>query len=239
MAGAPTPLLHGSGASSAQASSGIGFQVIGAIGGFEAVAFSAAVFDPAEHLHAVPPAVPGIAQQARHAWLCAFVATLQRHGHEDPLQAAAALERHVYAQARKGHAARLALVPSVIERQGAEAVQYNDGCRRVHGALRVNGARLLAKYDDPTVLLHLPDALLEEGTEAEAFRAKKAAEAAHAKHVLEDVGPPKEVEVSVYPCRRCGSGDTELDVKQTRSADEGSTLFWACNACGATGQDST
>ena len=33
-------------------------------------------------------------------------------------------------------------------------------------------------------------------------------------------------------CRSCKSGDVSIEARQTRSADEGMTLFMQCNACG-------
>lgn len=36
---------------------------------------------------------------------------------------------------------------------------------------------------------------------------------------------------SIVKCRKCGSVDVRWDEKQTRSADEGCTLFCTCNQC--------
>ena len=36
---------------------------------------------------------------------------------------------------------------------------------------------------------------------------------------------------SIIKCRKCGSDDVRWDEKQTRSADEGATVFCTCNKC--------
>ena len=36
---------------------------------------------------------------------------------------------------------------------------------------------------------------------------------------------------SIVRCRRCGSGEVTWEEKQTRSADEGATVFCACTVC--------
>ena len=37
---------------------------------------------------------------------------------------------------------------------------------------------------------------------------------------------------TIVKCAKCGSSDVVWDEKQTRSADEGATLFCSCKACG-------
>jgi DNA-directed RNA polymerase subunit M/transcription elongation factor TFIIS len=36
---------------------------------------------------------------------------------------------------------------------------------------------------------------------------------------------------AIVRCRRCGSEEVTWDEKQTRSADEGATVFCACQTC--------
>lgn len=44
--------------------------------------------------------------------------------------------------------------------------------------------------------------------------------------------PPKDVGSSGVRCRKCGSRDLDVVMRQTRAADEGMTAFVTCRACG-------
>ena len=110
---------------------------------------------------------------------------------------------------------------------------YWATCKRVQAALAENGTHLLKTHIDAAKLVDLDAASLAAGTTgADGKRAMEIA-AAHAKHVLEDGGIKRSVDVGVERCRVCKSYDVDVDFKQTRSADEPMTAFISCNACGA------
>lgn len=170
---------------------------------------------------------------ARHAWVAVLAADAVAAG--GSVSQARTLERAVLEYARTPLAVGDTDVVGATERAAATTARYTVDCRRMHEALRLNGARLLAAYgDDVTLLPQLDDAALEVGTAAEAFRRRKEAEQAYAKSIMEEKSAP--VTEGIMRCTRCRSYDLTLDVKQTRSADEPSDVFWLCNACHAGGR---
>lgn len=104
--------------------------------------------------------------------------------------------------------------------------EYTDAIRRAAFNLRQN----------PAVGAGCPresDAALAAGTVIERLAREDAARAERFAQMLaekyEALG-----DASVTPimrCRRCGSDDLTWDEKQTRSADEGATVFVACVRC--------
>ena len=88
---------------------------------------------------------------------------------------------------------------------------------------------LLSTYTAKT-LVYLDNATLARGTEVEAWHHTHNATMAyqhtllHEEHKVKHGGP--------IACNRCSSCDVEVQQKQTRSADEGMTVFCACRNCG-------
>lgn len=52
------------------------------------------------------------------------------------------------------------------------------------------------------------------------------------KDALQDV-LRRRVDIGLVVCRNCKSRDVSIEARQTRSADEGMTMFMECNACRA------
>lgn len=235
---APVPLLAAATASTNIHTNTIGAQIIGTIGGVAAYKGSGvAVFEPSAHLHTVPQSTPGIPLSARSAWIAAFsthlcAACADAH---TAIPTARQLEQRIYKHARDGAAIRIVLVPTAAERRRAEAVVYNDTCRRMEAALAVNGHHLMATYADVTVLPFLDDAHLEEGTDAAKYRANKELEAVVARRVLDDTDKKKAVIEGLIRCTHCKSYDVDTNMNQGRSRDEGMDIQWKCNVCGKGG----
>lgn len=94
--------------------------------------------------------------------------------------------------------------------------------------LHINGAFLSKKYT-PAQLVRLNDAMLAEASEIENEKAMMlecyaAYETLLHADFLHGLGT-----VDCITCRFCGEGNVEYTTKQTRSADEGSTVFLMCS----------
>ena len=94
--------------------------------------------------------------------------------------------------------------------------------------LQVNGALLSSKYT-PEQLVDLNDERLAEGSEVE--KEKSMLQECYAAYetllradFLDGLGS-----IDCITCRFCGKGNVEYTTKQTRSADEGSTVFLTCS----------
>lgn len=176
--------------------------------------------DPPACASSVPVAV-------RRGWVGVLAAAM------GSVPAARALERAAFERARGGP--DVAFMPSVPERQAAEAVAYSADCRRAHAALTDNGPALLARCGgDPALLLELDAAHLTEGTAVAAWVAKQEADRVYARAVLEEEEVVKE---GVVRCRACRSFEgVSVNMVQRRSADEPMTVEWRCGRCGASGR---
>jgi DNA-directed RNA polymerase subunit M/transcription elongation factor TFIIS len=224
-----------------------GARVISSLGGIGMLNCTGA---SAQHkLHALPDTSPAVMPRARHVWIRVFAhliaaakakakeATKEKEDACDcearSIQQARALEARACFVARECSSARGALMLTPDDRTRAEVTTYWSICKRVQSALAENGAFLLATYGDVTLLVDLDSDRLSEGTAIALCKQALDAAAARAKHVLEDGGIKKLVDVGVERCGACRSFDVDVDFKQKRSADEPMTAFIACNACGA------
>jgi DNA-directed RNA polymerase subunit M/transcription elongation factor TFIIS len=213
-----------------------GARVISSLGGIGMLNCTGA---SAQHkLHALPDTPPAVMPRARYVWIRVFAhliaAALDKATEEaQSIQQARALEARAFFVARECSSARGALMLTPDDRTRAEVTTYWSICKRVQFALAENGAFLLKKYSDVTLLVDLDSDRLSEGTAIALCKQALDAAAARAKHVLEDGGIKKLVDVGVERCGACRSFDVDVDFKQKRSADEPMTAFIACNACGA------
>lgn len=82
--------------------------------------------------------------------------------------------------------------------------------------------------------LALPDASLYEQCSAREQVASTEARRAECVRVLADLSaeaPTTDLPEKGIKCARCGSTDVSFEFSQTRSADEGTTVFCYCTAC--------
>ena len=100
--------------------------------------------------------------------------------------------------------------------------------------LESNARHLLETYA-ATDLAHLDADSLGHGTESVRLRRMHADSERRMTEVLErgerGIDNLRSAEGLLH-CSRCGSDDVHVELKQTRSADEGMTVFAKCNKCG-------
>ena len=79
----------------------------------------------------------------------------------------------------------------------------------------------------------LPDEALLEGTMAGSLRDERNAREKRFQNMLQEKYEALNDRTfeAIVRCRRCGSGDVNVDEKQTRSADESATVFCVCVQC--------
>jgi len=87
---------------------------------------------------------------------------------------------------------------------------------------------LLATYT-PVALVHLDNTTLAIGTAVERWHEEHNADMRR-QHVL--LHEEYKEDGGTLTCNRCHSRDVDVHQKQTRSADEGMTVFCVCNTCG-------
>lgn len=82
-------------------------------------------------------------------------------------------------------------------------------------------------------MLSLHDTVLARGTIVEKLRNEAKARETRFQEMLEDKYESMNDEKfqSIVKCRRCGSTEVRWEEKQTRSADEGATVFCTCINC--------
>ncbi len=100
--------------------------------------------------------------------------------------------------------------------------------------LKQNGSTLLAAYE-PAVLVHLDDSVLAEGTEAAKWRTEYERRLTRQQQLLTEEAKFEEAETSAHGgivCNRCHSRSIVVQQQQTRSADEGMTVYCTCKQCG-------
>lgn len=106
------------------------------------------------------------------------------------------------------------------------ADEYWDRVRRAAFNLREN----------PRVgveVVHAPDEALTDGTLAGRIAEEGKARRARFEQMLQekyDALNDRNFQ-AIVRCRRCGSSEVAWDEKQTRSADEGATVFCLCRTC--------
>ena len=106
------------------------------------------------------------------------------------------------------------------------AEQYADEILRAAYNLRENSS---AGRDVP----FLPDETLLRGTAAGSWRDEKNAREARFQNMLQEKYEALNDKTfeTIVRCRRCGSGEVNVDEKQPRSADEAATVFCVCVQC--------
>ncbi len=106
------------------------------------------------------------------------------------------------------------------------AVEYYDHVRRAAHNLREN----------PSVgeeVVGAPDDALVEGTLVGRIEREKALRDQRFEQMLQEKYEALDdaTFASIVRCRKCGSNDVSWEEKQTRSADEGATVFVTCTKC--------
>lgn len=118
------------------------------------------------------------------------------------------------------------VVPGKTKRYRATVVQMVRNLER-------NGDHLLATYT-ASDLAHLDVDSLGHGTESVRLRRMHADSEQRMAEVLQrgerGIDNLRSAEGLLH-CTRCGSDDVHVELKQTRSADEGMTVFAKCNQC--------
>lgn len=112
---------------------------------------------------------------------------------------------------------------------------YRAHCTRMTFNLYKNAKFLMAKYS-PSVLLILTDSLLAENTDMFFMQKAYHERSAYFNHLLDanSLNLLKD-EDNLKPfitCRKCRGDKVITESKQTRSADEGMTIFCMCQECG-------
>lgn len=100
--------------------------------------------------------------------------------------------------------------------------------------LSQNGPFLLASYE-PNMLVLLDDAVLAQGTPAAEWWAQYELRLKRQQQLLTEEAKFDEAETSAHGglvCNRCHSRTIGVQQQQTRSADEGMTVYCTCKQCG-------
>lgn len=113
---------------------------------------------------------------------------------------------------------------------GCQSVgDYNDMVRRVAVNVRLRDKGLAAEQ-----YVHLADPDVAVGTLIGHVEEERLARNERFEDILQSkldtLTKDKNYEV-IVKCKRCGSSDVHWDEKQTRSADEGATVFCTCLRC--------
>lgn len=119
----------------------------------------------------------------------------------------------------------------VYAQSGGRLHRYTEKCQQLAWALLQNGANLLLSYPDPSQLAALDDALLAEKTPQESARIEHEARVAACRHMLLNTqifGSGGDTSTAIAKCNKCKSSNIRFDTLQTRSADEGMTIFCQC-----------
>ena len=113
-------------------------------------------------------------------------------------------------------------------------IDYGAKVLQLAWNLHTNGEHLLKKHG-PSALVMLDDVTLAEGTEVEAWwkahedRLESQRQLLFNEAKFEEEEQPKHSELI---CNRCLSRSIAIQQQQTRSADEGMTVFCTCKKCG-------
>ncbi len=143
----------------------------------------------------------------------------------DPLHRQAAFA--LLLKSRADDAALCRLVEAHLHAQAEAADDYKDAVLRAAHNLRMNPALAHEVVDAPDEVLARGTAL-DEIAEQQRMREERFRQMLEEKYeALND-----ETFQAIVRCRRCNSMEISWEEKQTRSADEGATLFCVCTACG-------
>ena len=108
--------------------------------------------------------------------------------------------------------------------------EWRDKIQQLAYALQVNGKYLLSNFQWSD-LVHLKSGMLVANLADTASQSKQVKMLAYTQMLERQFGDQS---AKTILCRQCGKkGDVEWTTKQTRSADEGSTIFCVCNTCKA------
>ena len=106
------------------------------------------------------------------------------------------------------------------------AQEYGGHVRRAAFNLRQNGTVGVE-------VVHSSDSFLSQGTIVGRIEDERRARAERFEQMLQekyDALNDRQFQ-AIVRCRRCGSQEVSWEEKQTRSADEGATVFCVCTAC--------
>lgn len=157
----------------------------------------------------LPMCAPPVARWRERAKLSSALAAAASNSSEDAAERAEALERAVY-RATSGWCA------------------YQAKMQQLSAALRAS-PRLAAMRAE--VLVHLDDDMLLEGTDFAREREEQRRRAEEMCALVADADIYK-TDKALSVCESCGSTRVGHGQSQTRSADEGMTVFFTCLSCG-------
>lgn len=117
-------------------------------------------------------------------------------------------------------------VEAMCHAQAHSAYDYEEAMMRATFHLKMDASR-------GSAVVHASDDELMDGTLVERIQAEARARQQRFEQMLQDkyeaVDDP-ECRAMVR-CRRCGSSEVTWEEKQTRSADEGASVFFTCTTC--------
>ena len=115
-----------------------------------------------------------------------------------------------------------------------QQVDYSAKVMQLAWNLKMNADWLLAAYPVDTLVL-LDDAVLAENTPVAAWHAQQEMRLKRQQQLLTEEAKFEEAETSTHGglvCNRCHSRSIAVQQQQTRSADEGMTVYCTCKQCG-------
>jgi DNA-directed RNA polymerase subunit M/transcription elongation factor TFIIS len=114
-----------------------------------------------------------------------------------------------------------------------QKVDYRKKVLEIAWNLEKNGVFLLSRYE-PRVIVYLDDQKLAENTDVADWWAEHNQRIRHQRSLLNEEAKFEETEQlsSGLTCNRCHSRLIDIQQQQTRSADEGMTVFCTCKKCG-------
>jgi DNA-directed RNA polymerase subunit M/transcription elongation factor TFIIS len=115
-----------------------------------------------------------------------------------------------------------------------QQVDYSAKVMQLAWNLKINGSWLLALYPPETLVL-LDDAVLAETTSVAEWHAQQEMRLKRQQQLLTEEAKFEEAETSSHGglvCNRCHSRSIAVQQQQTRSADEGMTVYCTCKQCG-------
>ena len=116
----------------------------------------------------------------------------------------------------------------IASMSAAFETDYEGKVRQISWNLR-QSPTLLQQYTAPT-LVRLDDETMARGTPLEEWKTHHDRTMQYQQKLLHDEYKVEDG-AGTFKCRRCHSYDVEVEQKQTRSADEGMTVFCECRKC--------
>ena len=108
------------------------------------------------------------------------------------------------------------------------SMEWMDSLQKILFNLKVNGEYLCNKYTADQIVTFNNEVLAENINDA-AAKLKREKNKIYTELLKRQFGDDKSKTIF---CRQCGvNSDVEWNIKQTRSADEGSTIFCVCKVC--------